>query len=130
MQAVRKTSVMTRSAEQTAMMTRLWKVCCSCTWVSTIDSREQPPAPEQSASDGDSQGGGGGGGTDHRGGGGPQEGSRPHRASSSSNMSSGSSITSGTWNMLSIYTGNIYSFNEKRATFFYRIFRIFIQSMF
>ena len=70
MQATRKTRRMTRMAEQTAMMTRLWKVSWMPAPVSRIRmfsqlSNSEPESQESS----DSQGGLGGGGSSHRGGG-------------------------------------------------------------
>ena len=70
MQATRKTRRMTRMAEQTAMMTRLWKVCWMPAPVSSIRmfsqlSNSEPESHESS----DSQGGRGGGGSAHSGGG-------------------------------------------------------------
>lgn len=76
MQATRKTRRMTRMAEQTAMMTRLWKVCWMPAPVSRIRmfsqlSNSEPESEHESwpGSGSDSQGGRGGGGRAHTGGG-------------------------------------------------------------
>ena len=83
MQATRKTRRMTRMAEQTAMMTRLWKVCWMPAPVSRIRmfsqlSNSEPESEHESwpGSGSDSQGGRGGGGRDHRGGGHEEESSQ------------------------------------------------------
>ena len=83
MQATRKTRRMTRMAEQTAMMTRLWKVLWMPAPVSRIRmfsqlSNSEPESEHESwpGSDSDSQGGRGGGGRDHRGGGHEEESSQ------------------------------------------------------
>ena len=71
-QAIRKTKRMTRIAEQTAMMIRLWKVSSRWAWLSMITIFSQLSYSElskQDSSSGSNQGGLGGGGRSKNGGG-------------------------------------------------------------
>ena len=68
-QATEKTSMMTRSAEQTAMMIRFWKVSSKWTWLSMMMMLSQVSMGELSVQvSSSSQGGLGGGGRENGGG--------------------------------------------------------------